>query len=186
MRKVIAMNWLSADGFFAGPHGELDWSVPDPEVDRALHSGGHGDTLLMGRVTYDLFESVWPKAAADPQSPPEARRTANELTQMNKVVFSRTRKESTWENTRFVDGDIAEEVIKLKQANGMDILMFGSGTIEQQLTTRGLIDEHFFVVTPVILGAGKQLFKDVPRAKLELVESRQFPSGNILIHYRCA
>ncbi len=108
-------NRVSVDGYFAGPNGEIDWFVVDPELDKALHEMRQPnavlpDTVLLGRVTYQLFESVWPKIAADPNAPKEARTTADELNRMTKVVFSKTLKEVSWENTRLVNGDVAKEV----------------------------------------------------------------------------
>jgi dihydrofolate reductase len=176
-------NRVSVDGFFAGPNGEIDWFVMDPNVDKALHEMMQPDTILFGRVTYQLFESHWPKVATDPNAPKEARIIANELNQMTKVVFSKTLKKVTWENSKLVKGNLAKEVRKLKQGNGHDIVIFGSGTIVQQLTAEGLIDEYLFVVTPVILGAGKPLFKDVKKLNLELLETRDFKSGNVLLTY---
>lgn len=182
-------NRISIDGYFAGQNGEIDWFVVDPELDKALHGMGQTSaispgTVLLGRVTYQLFESVWPKIAADSNAPQEARTTANELNQMTKVVFSKTLKEVSWENTKLVKGDVAKEVGRLKQEKGSDIIIFGSGTIVQQLTAVGLIDEYLFAVTPVILGAGKSLFNGVKKLGLELLEARDFESGNVLLHYK--
>jgi dihydrofolate reductase len=189
MRRVIMFNRVSVDGFFAGPNGEIDWFVADSELDRALHEMGQPGTVppgtvLLGRVTYQLFESVWPKLATDPKAPKEARITADELNRMTKVVFSKTLKEVSWENTRLVSGDVAKEVGRLKQAKGSDILIFGSGTIVQQLTDAGLIDEYLLAVTPVILGEGKLLFNGVKKLGLEPLETRSFNSGNVLLHYK--
>jgi dihydrofolate reductase len=103
---------------------------------------------------------------------------------MTKVVFSKTLKDVSWENTRLVEGDVAKQVSRLKQGKGSDILIFGSGTIVQQLTAEGLIDEYLFAVTPVILGAGKSLFNGVQKLDLELLETRNFKSGNSLLHYK--
>jgi dihydrofolate reductase len=188
MRKVIMFNRISVDGFFAGPNGEIDWFVVDHELDKALHEMGQPnaispDTVLLGRVTYQLFESVWPKVAADPEAPEEARVIANELNQMTKVVFSKTLKEVFWENSKLVKDDVTKEVSRLKQGEGSDILIFGSGTIVQQLADEGLIDEYLLAVTPVVLGTGKPLFKDVKKFNLKLLESRNFKSGNVLLHY---
>ena len=183
MRKVVMFNRVSLDGFFAGPNGEIDWFVQDSEVDKATHEMMHPDTLLLGRVTYQMFESYWPHVATDPNAPKEARILADELNQMTKVVFSKTLKEVTWENSKLVKGDVTKEVSKLKQGEGLDIVIFGSGTIVQQLTDEGLVDEYLITVTPVILGAGKPLFKDVKKINLELLETRNFKSGNVLLHY---
>jgi dihydrofolate reductase len=184
MRKVIMLNRVSIDGFFAGPNGEIDWFIHDPEVDKAAHEGGQADTVLFGRVTYQLFESVWPKVAVDPKASGEARNTAKELSQMTKIVFSKTLKEVTWENSKLFNGGVAEEVRRLKKEKGPDIIIFGSGTIVQQLASEGLIDDYFFVVTPVILGAGKSLFTRVKKIDLDLLETRDFKSGNVLLHYK--
>ncbi len=189
MRKVVMFNRVSIDGYFAGPNGEIDWFVVDHELDKALHEMGQPgtvapDTVLLGRVTYQLFESHWPKIAKDPNAPKEARIIADELIQMTKVVFSNTLNEVSWENTKLVKGDVAKEVSRLKQEKGSDILIFGSGTIVQQLTAGGLIDEYLFAVTPIILGAGKSLFSGVQKLDLELLEARNFKSGNVLLHYK--
>lgn len=189
MRKVVMFNRVSVDGYFAGQNGEIDWFVADPELDKALHEMGGPDavapdTVLLGRVTYQLFESHWPKVAADPNAPRDARIIAEELNRMTKVVFSNTLKEISWENTKLVKGDAAKEVSRLKQEKGSDIMIFGSGTIVQQLTAGGLIDEYLFAVTPAILGAGKSLFNGVQKLDLDLLETRSFKSGNVLLHYK--
>ncbi len=184
MRKVTMLNRVSIDGFFAGPNGEIDWFVHDPQVDKAAHEMMRPDTLLLGSVTYQMFASYWPHVAMDPNAPKEALVLANELTQMTKVVFSKTLKKVAWENTQLVKGNIIQEVKELKQGQGADITIFGSGTIVQQLANEGLIDEYLIVVTQVVLGTGRPLFKDVKRINLELLEARDFNSGNVLLHYR--
>jgi dihydrofolate reductase len=176
-------NRVSLDGFFAGPNGEIDWFIHDPEVDKATHEMMQPDTLLLGRVTYQMFESYWPHVATEPNAPEGARILAHELNQMTKVVFSKTLEEVTWEHTQLVKGDVTKEVSKLKQGEGPDITIFGSGTIVQQLADEGLIDEYLIAVTPLVLGAGKPLFKDVKQFGLKLLGTRNFKSGNVLLHY---
>ena len=183
MRKVIMLNRVSVDGFFAGPNGEIDWFIHDPEVDKAAHEMMQADTLLFGRLTYEMFFSYWPHVAADPNASIGERALAGELSLMTKVVFSTTLKEVKWENSRLSKGDLAEEVRKLKQGDGTDITIFGSGSIVQQLANEGLIDGYLIIVTPVVLGAGKTLFSDVEKTNLELVGARSFRSGNVLLHY---
>ena len=184
MRKVVVSNWVSTDGFFAGPNGEIDWIVQDPGVNQATHELMNPDTLLAGRLSYQGFESFWPKVAKDPNAPKEMRKIADEMTQMIKVVFSRTLKEVTWENSKLINGNVIEEVQKLKEGNGADLVIFGSGTIVQQLASEGLIDEYLLAVCPVVLGTGKLLFKDVKKHGLELLEARNFSSGNVLLRYQ--
>ena len=193
MRKIIMMNWVSVDGFFAGPNGEIDWMVRDPEVDQALREPAPGqprlesqgsDTMLLGHTTYSLFENSWPQIATDPNAPEALHKMAEEVNRMTKIVFSQTRPGVTWENSKLVRGNLIEEVKKLKQSDGSPILIFGSGTIVQQLSKEKLIDEYLLVVTPVVLGKGKPLFKDVEKLNLTLVHARPFKSGNVLLRYR--
>jgi len=178
-------NRVSLDGYFAGPHGESHtWFINDPKVDKAAHEMMHPDTILFGRITYKIFEDYWPKVATDKKAPKGLRDTAKELNEMTKLVFSKSLTEVTWENSELVKGDLTKEVKKLKQGRGADMVIFGSGTIVQQLTDEKLIDEYLFVMTPVILGDGKSCFKDVKKLDLELLETVDFKSGNTLLHYR--
>lgn len=190
MRRIVMINWVSVDGFFAGSNGEIDWILRDPEVDKALHEPKHGtppsmgsNTMLLGNTTYTMFENSWPQIANDPNAPEELHKLADEVIGMTKIVFSKTRKEVPWENSKLIHGNLIEETKKLKGAEGSDILLFGSGTIVQQLTAAKLIDEYLIVITPVILGKGKPLFGDVEKTNLCLVATRSFKSGNVLLRY---
>lgn len=188
MRKVVMLNRISIDGFFASPNemtGGMDWFVPDPEVDKYVHGLGStpADTLLLGAKTYAMFQHSWVPMLKDPNTPSELKAVAQELTNMNKIVFSHTLTSSSWENTRFVASDLPGTVQKLKQQKGGDIMVMGSGTIVQQLTNASLIDEYVFIVSPVIAGKGKTLFKDVQQRGIVLVSSKSFASGNVVLHY---
>jgi dihydrofolate reductase len=186
MRKVIVLNRVSVDGFFAGPNGEIDWFVHDPEVDKTAHGMMNPDTLLLGRVTYQMFEGNWPHVAMDPNATDEARILSNELNQMTKVVLSKSMNEVTWKNSKLVIGYAIQEVRKLREGDGPDIAIFGSGTIIQQLAREGLIDEYLILVSPDILGTGKSLFNNVNKINLKLIEARDFRSGNVRLHYGIA
>jgi dihydrofolate reductase len=195
MRRLVVFNWVSIDGFFAGPMGEIDWMIRDPEVEGAVRETGAenspaesagSDTMLLGSVTYALFENTWPHIARDPNAPEAMHRMADEVNRMTKLVFSRTRKEVTWDNSVLFGGNLVEEVEKLKRADGSPILIFGSGTIVQQLTDAGLIDEYFLAVTPVVLGRGKPLFGSVQKRNMQLLDARHFKSGNVLLRYKPA
>jgi dihydrofolate reductase len=184
------INWVSLDGFFAGPNGEIDWVVRDPEVDKALHEprfdqpeSAGSNTMLLGNTTYTMFENSWPQIAKDPNAPEELHKLADEVIGMTKLVFSKTRKEVTWENSKLFRGNLIEEAEKLKQGDGSDIIVFGSGTIVQQLSNASLIDEYYFALAPVVLGEGKSLFQDVKKLNLRLLEARHFKSGNVLLRY---
>ena len=192
MRKIVMINWVSIDGYFAGPNGEMDWIIRDPEVDQALREPrdgndpsrtGGSDTMLLGNVTYTLFENSWPPIATDPNAPEDLRKVADEIARMTKIVFSQSRPDVTWQNSKLFHDKLVQQVQELKQDEGSPILIFGSGTIVQQLTDAGLIDEYFIALTPVILGKGKSLFRDVQKRNLRLADTRHFKSGNLLLRY---
>jgi dihydrofolate reductase len=183
MRKIVMLNRVSVDGFYAGSNGEIDWFIHDPEVDKAAHEMMQPDTILFGRLTYQMFENYWPHVAMDPNASKDARATADELNQMTKLVFSKTLQGVSWENARLISGDVTDEVRKLRQGEGADLTIFGSGTVVQQLSNEGLMDEYLIILTPVVLGSGKALFKDAKRMDLKLLEARNFQSGNVLLHY---
>ncbi len=184
MRKIIVLNRISVDGYYSGPNGEShEWFVNDPKIEKAAHKMMEPDTVLMGRITYQLFESYWPKAATDKNLPIDAQEMGRELNEMTKLVFSRTLDDVNWENAVLVKNNLTEVARELKREPGGDIVIFGSGTIVQQLTAQALIDEYIFVVTPVILGEGKSFFKDVSQLKLKLLDTKAFNSGNVIFHY---
>jgi dihydrofolate reductase len=185
MRKVVMMNLVSLDGFFAGPRGEIDWHNVDEEFNQAaVDMIQRFDTILFGRVTYKLFEDYWPNAASDPKISREDRIIANRINEMTKVVFSKSLKKVTWDNSQLFRGNVEGEVKRLKQEDGRDIVIYGSGSIVRQLTDAGLIDEYQFMVNPVVLSNGKSLFKDLKgKIDLKLVSTRPFKGGNVLLTY---
>ena len=183
MRRLIVYNRLSLDGCYAGPNGEMDWFLHDPEVDKIAHQVYKADTLVFGRVTYQIFESFWGPIAADEEADPALRGMALELESLEKVVASRSLTEVSWANSRLLQDDLIADVQALKAGDGGAIAIFGSGTIVDQLTAAGLIDEYLLVVTPVICGDGKRCFDSAPLTDLRLLQTWDFESGNVLIHY---
>jgi dihydrofolate reductase len=195
MRRIVMFNRVAADGYFAAADGNLDWVVPDEEVDKAgAENTAAFDTILFGRRTYEAFEGFWPHAldesstSADPHGPGRRsqaiRSMAVMINEANKVVFSRTRKEVTWKNSRLLSEFDPREVEAIKKQPGKDIIIFGSGSVVSLLTQHGLIDEYQFVVGPVLLGSGRPLLSGVSkRSRLDLLEARKYPSGNVLLRY---
>lgn len=184
MRKFFVMNRITLDGMFDGPNGENDWFVPGNDVDKAVHEMIEADTLLLGRVSYQHLERFWPTVTDDLNFPAEVKTMAKEVNGMPKLVVSRTLKNLMWENSQLMTGDLIQEVKKLKQGGGSGFLILGSGTIVQQLTDAGLIDEYVFILTPTVLGQGKPQFKQNQKVDFELVETRSFPSSNVVLHYK--
>jgi len=195
MRRIVMFNRVSADGYFSGPGGELDWAVAEPTLDEAVAGSLGGDgTILFGRRTYDQFESFWPKVVDDSGTAPSPHgepRRSRELHAMGvwinaatKIVFSRTRKDVTWTGSRLIREFDPREVEALKRGPGKDIMIFGSGSIVSLLTQHDLIDEYQLVIAPLLLGQGRQAIHDVTRrVSLTLVEATPFPRGNVRLRY---
>jgi len=184
MRKVIVSMMVTLDGFFAGPNGEIDWHVVDEEFNEYANDFlSSVDTLLFGRVTYQLMADYWPSPSATTDDPI----IADKMNQLRKIAFSKTLEKVEWNNSRLVKGNIAEEIAKLKQQPGKDMAIFGSGSIVSTLTQLGLIDEYRIMVNPVVLGNGKPLFKDIhDKLNLKLLRTKTFRSGNIMLCYQPA
>ena len=179
MRKLFTFEMVSADGFFEGPHHELNWHMVDDEFHEFSELQlSETDLLLFGRVTYQLMASYWPTAQNDPGVKDKMNNTA-------KVVFSRTLSKVEWNKTTLFNGNVAAEVARLKKEPGKDIALLGSGEIASLLLKAGLIDEHRIMISPVVLGAGIPLFKNLERSyKLKLLKTRVFTSGNVLLCYQ--
>ena len=184
MRKIIVFNNITLDGYFSGPKGEYDWFIQDPELARqSQETQGSVDTFMFGRVTYDIMSSFWPTPAAKAANPA----FADILNNAKKIVFSRSLKKADWQKTEIVDSIGEAEIRKLKQAPGANIMIFGSGSIVNQLTDLGLIDEYQLVLNPVALGKGIPMFKDLQKkAGLKLLEAKPFKSGIVLLRYKYA
>ena len=195
-RRIVMFNWVTADGYFAGPDGNLDWVVPDEEQAKAAaESIPNFDTVLFGRRTYELFEGFWRHAVVDasgtvPDPHHPGRRSSEHgaiaiaLNRMTKLVFSRTRKDVTWRNSRMLRELDPREIETMKRQPGRDMIVFGSGSIVSQLTQYGLIDEYQFVVCPILLGSGQPLLSGVSkRLRLDLLEAKPLPSGDVMLRY---
>jgi dihydrofolate reductase len=195
-RRIVMFNWVTADGYFAGPDGNLEWVVPDEEqATAAAESIPNFDTVLFGRRTYELFEGFWRHAVVDdsgtvPDPHHSGRRSSEHgaiaiaLNRMTKLVFSRTMQDVTWRNARLLRALDPREIETMKRQPGKDMMVFGSGSIVSQLTQYGLIDEYQFVVCPILLGSGQPLFSGVSkRLRLDLVEVKPLPSGDVMLRY---
>ncbi|HBA72940.1 MAG TPA: riboflavin biosynthesis protein RibD [Geobacter sp.] len=181
MRKIIFQMMITLDGYFEGPNRELDWHIVDDEFFRtAVDLLNSADTLLFGRVTYQMMAEYWPTPAAIADDPVIAER----MNSLPKIVFSSTLDKSEWQNTRIVKGDAGEFVTALKQQPGMNMVIFGSSDLAVTLLKQGLLDEIRLIVNPLILGNGKSLFKGFNDIlKLTLVETRTYPSGSVFLRY---
>jgi dihydrofolate reductase len=185
MRKVIVSEMLTSDGYFAGPDGEIDWFFWNEEMEKsAIDLISTVDTLLFGRVTYELMVNYWPSAS----SPTENPIIINKMINLPKIVFSKALEKvewGKWNNARLIKEVTAEEILKMKKQTGKNIVIYGSGSIVSAFMNLGLIDEYYLLINPIVLGIGKPLFKDLSdKHKLELLGTKTFSNGVVLLHYQ--
>jgi dihydrofolate reductase len=192
MRKLIISTFLTLDGVMQAPGG------PEEDVSDAFASGGWsvnywdermgqvmGDAmsepfdLVLGRKTYDIFAAYWPNATDE-----EAAKPLNDAT---KYVASRSRPTLGWRTSVLIEGDAADGVAALKQQDGPDLQVHGSGDLAQTLILHNLVDEYRLWIFPVLVGPGKRLFSEgtVP-AGLKLVDSTISTTGVVIGTYRPA
>ena len=176
----------SLDGFVAGPKGEMDWIKLDAALfDFVGTMTAQADTALYGRVTYEIMQSYWPTAGEKPNASKHDKEHSAWYNKVSKVVLSKTLDETGLHNTKIIGDQLSENITKLKQQDGKNILIFGSPGASQSLLNQGLIDEFWLFVNPIILGKGMPLFKDMTGTiKLQLVASKTFACGVIAIHYK--
>jgi len=177
---------VSVDGFFAGVDGNLDWHNVDDEFNKfVVEQLREFHTILFGRTTYQMFESFWPVALKDQKTSEDNRKVAQSINDIEKIVFSSTLEKVTWNNSKILKKIDSEEIKKLKQEPGKDMVIFGSGTIVQAMTNLNLIDEYRLMINPVLLGQGKPMFKDMKdKVNLKLRNTKTFKNGNVLICYK--
>jgi dihydrofolate reductase len=180
MGKVVVSQFVTLDGVMEDPGGSEGsdrggWAFQferGPEGDKfKLDEVMASDALLLGRVTYQGFADAWPSRTGE---------FADKFNGMPKFVVSTTMDEAEWQNSTLIKGDVAEEVSKLKQQLGGDILVNGSRQLVQTLMEDDLVDEYRLMVFPVVLGAGKRLFTDgSDMSALRLVEAK--PAADVVI-----
>lgn len=185
MRKVIFSIPITLDGFIEGPNRELDWVIADDDLHdfytTLLRNAG---IILYGRITYELMASYWPTACNDPHATDGMLNFANALNPLPKVVFSKTLQDVGW-NTTVIKSVIPEEINKMKSESGGDIILGGGASLAQTFIQNGLVDEIQLMVQPVVIGAGKALFKGVDGGmKLNFKWSQTFRSGAVALCYQ--
>jgi dihydrofolate reductase len=181
MIKLNIFNLITLDGYFSGEGGDISWHTVDADFQElAERASTSGNTLLFGRVTYELMAGFWPTDEARKSDPVVAKG----MNGSPKVVFSRTLQSADWENTRLIKGDLIEEVKKLKRGRGKGLTVLGSGSIVTQLANAGLVDEYEILLNPVAIGRGRTLFAGLEKKlSLKLTKSRVFKNGNVWLTY---
>ena len=182
MRKVVFAINMTADGYCSHTDGIADEQLHEYFTNLLRNAG----VLLHGRITYQLMVPYWPEVAKNQSESNATNEFARVYDSLDKIVFSTTLQQVEGNNTRIARSGLAEEVLALKQQPGKDIAI-GSLSLASQLSERGLIDEYYFLVHPVVAGKGPRLFETVKlqeRLMLDFMGSETFQSGVVALHYR--
>ena len=187
MGRIVVTEFVSLDGVVEDPGGSENfkyggWSFEISRGDEGdkfkLDETFASDALLLGRVTYEGFAAAWPSRDGE---------FADKFNSMPKYVVSSTLNDPSWNNSTVLDGDLAEEVAKLKEQVDGDIVVHGSVRLVQALLEHGLVDELRLMVYPVVLGDGKRLFGETSDKKpLRLVDSKIVGDGVAILVYQPA
>jgi dihydrofolate reductase len=194
MRKLIVLSFVTLDGVMQAPGGPKEdtssgfkyggWTFPffDNFMGEVMTGQmDHDFDLLLGRKTYEIFASYWP--FQDTEKDPV---TAG-INKARKYVVSRSLKKTDWSNSFIIKGNVPGEIRKIKEANGPEIQVHGSGNLIQTLWKNDLVDELWLKIFPVTVGPGKRLFADGTLAGgFELIESKTSPAGVIFANYKRA
>lgn len=172
-RKLVVTEFLTLDSVYEdSTPWQRDYSPEDGQFKR--EELFESDALLLGRVTYEGFARYWPTATGE---------FADRMNALPKYVASDALKTADWNNTTILNGDVVAAVQELKQQDGQNILVYGSGNFVQTLLRYGLVDELRLMVFPLVLGNGKRLFMGGDRLPLKLVSRRDMGDGVLLLTY---
>jgi dihydrofolate reductase len=184
MGRIVVTEFVSLDGVMEAPGGGEDfkhagWTFEIARGDEGdkfkLDETIETEALLLGRKTYEGFAAAWPSREGE---------FADKFNSMPKYVISSTLDGAEWNNSTVLDGDVVEEVSKLKQELGGDIVVHGSAQLVQTLVEHDLVDELRLMVFPVVLGGGKRLFGDTSdKKRLRLARSKTVGDGVTILVY---
>ena len=190
MKKVILQEFVSVDGLAAGPNDSVDFVPASMQGDqrfgqRQTEFLDSIDTIVLGRVTYEMFAGHWPNVQSGPDQP-----FADKLNAIPKVVFSRTLERAPWgsfPDAKVVKTSASKEVEKMRQGRGKDMVIWGSLSLAQSLMGEGLIDEYQLIVCPLLLGTGRTLFPErKDSVRMKLLTTQSFDRGSVLLSYTAA
>jgi dihydrofolate reductase len=178
MRNIIVTEYLTVDGVFEEP-GQWSFAYWSEEAMRYKRDElFSSDVQLLGRVTYEGFAKAWPTM-------PDTGDFGERMNSMPKYVVSTTLTHAEWRNTTIINKNVVQEIQKLKEPSGQQILVAGSGKLVHTLMQHHLVDEYRFMVHPVVLGRGKRLFPEgTEQCKFSLVDTKSFKTGIVVLHYQ--
>jgi dihydrofolate reductase len=184
MRKIIVSEFVSVDNIFEDPGGAEGykhggWSMKfntSASMRYKYEELKNADALLLGRKTYEGFAKTWPKVEGTGEF-------GEWMNNYPKYVVSSTLQSATWNNSHIIKDNIAEEIKKLKQQEGKNILVGGSGQLVRFLLDEGLVDKLCLMVCPIVLGEGKKLLESVHKKGIKLLEVKKYDNGVLALEY---
>jgi dihydrofolate reductase len=188
MRQVVVQEFVTVDGFAAGPGDSVDFIPASTQGDQALGREqielmDRMDTLLLGRATYEMFSGYWPTVTQG-----EEKEFADKFNGLDRIVFSSTLDRApwgSWPDSTVVSGDPVDEVSRRKREPGKDMMVSGSLSLAQALIDAGLVDEFRLVLCPVVLGGGRPLFPQGRNPiEMHLVRATALDRGGVSLAYR--
>lgn len=182
MRTISAFAFISLDGYYKGPDEDISWHLHTEEGDQfSQQQLQSGNILLFGRSTYKMMYGFWSSAIAAELYP----EVASKMNAAEKMVLSNSLSTVSWNHTTLIKGDTVQHIKNLKQMEGKNISILGSGTIVQSLTRANLIDEYQLMIDPVLIGQGTRLFeKMAEEIRLSLVNIQTFRTGTVILTYQ--
>jgi dihydrofolate reductase len=175
MRKLKLAMYIALDGVVENPA----WTGPFWNDELSQLQADYlyaSDALVLGRVTYEGFAAAWPGMEESTGD------FGKKMNSMPKYVASRTLESTEW-NASIIEGDLGNAITQLKSEAGGDLLIYGSGTLVDELTRLGLIDEYRFMIHPVVVGEGKRMFEGRPQASLKLEDVKTTATGVVVATY---
>jgi dihydrofolate reductase len=187
MRKLILAMQTSLDGYIEGPNGDMSWlDTDDDEQWQDLFEMLQSvDLFLLGSNMFPDYRNYWKQALSSPKASENEVAYAKLAEKRKHIVFSSTMQDPGWENTQIITGDVAEEVLKLKQQSGQDIQLVGGAKLASAIISAGLVDEYRLNINPIIIGSGKSFFRDqVNRHLLKHISTKVLTSGVMIARYK--
>lgn len=187
MKKIILSMNITKDGFVAGPNGELDWHLPFWNSELCESLGmllSNVDTILLGRNTYTALAAYWPFRGNDLNLAREDIALADMMNRYSKVVVSKTLKTLVWMNSSLIQRNILQELTKLKQQSGKDIIVIGSSVLVTYLIKHNLIDEYHLWMHPISIKKGERLSELANYLfHVQAIHEQYFSTGVIKLTY---
>ncbi|UQW81687.1 dihydrofolate reductase family protein [Staphylococcus edaphicus] len=188
MRKLIVFLHSSLDGFVEGPKGAMDigWVAYNHELEDFADSVlSTADTIIWGRKTYEMMYDYWPTVPSDENASEHELNHAKWIENVEKIVFSKVLESVEWNNSKLIKDHVEEEINKLKQCEGGDIVVLGSPRFAHYLMQLNLVDAYKITISPTLIGKGLPLFQNInDQMALKLIASETFESGALGLNYQ--